>query len=297
MTNNEQALQVSASQVNSPPNMLRIEALEHEVDLLAKRFGAAQPFPHVVLDNLIAIDIYGEANFPTMDWGGWYRSPERYQRNKVTCQDPAKIPSPMIALIEEMSRPRFLRFLERLSGIDGLMPDPYLEGGGMHMSGPGGILSPHTDFHLHPRLGVYRRLNLILYLEHEWSEDDGGCLELSDRTGNTTNLVIPAYGRAVIFETSDHSYHGFPVPVREGRTRRSIALYYYTATDSARFGGLLTTDWQDHGVGGAVFRARVALYKALLGVARAFTMAAHLANPNQGGATLKDAWQRRHSRA
>ncbi len=297
MGSNERVSAMNASVAGPQQSMLRIHALEEDVDTLAKRFASADPFPHVVLDDVLALDLFDHATFPDMAWDGWYRSPERYQHNKVTCKDPARMPAPFMALIDELSRPRFLRFLEHLSGIEGLMPDPYLEGGGMHMSGPGGILAPHTDFHLHPHLGAYRRLNLILYLEHEWSEEDGGCLELSDRTGATREFVVPCYGRAVVFETSDHSYHGFPVPVREGCLRRSIALYYYTVRDSASFGGLLTTDWRNHGTGGVLHGARVALYKALLGVARGFTMTAHLANPNQGGATLKDAWRRRGSRA
>lgn len=275
------------------PEPVRIDALEGRVEVLAEQFAAAEPFPHVVVDELLTVDLLARASFPHLDWEGWYRSPEQYQHNKVTCGDPQHIPEPFMALIDELSRPRFLRFLERLTGIRALMPDPYLEGGGIHMSGPGGILAPHTDFHLHPRLGTFRRLNLILYLEPDWSEDDGGCLELRDADGTTKRTVVPAYGRAVIFETSDHSYHGFPVPVREGLHRRSIALYYYAAADSPRFGGLLTTDWREHGTGGVPHRLRVALYRVLLGFARALTVAAHLANPNQGGATLKDAWRRR----
>jgi hypothetical protein len=272
-----------------------IENLEHNVNELAQRFAEASPFPHIVLDDVLRAD-FDDVGFPDMDWDGWYRSPERYQFNKVTCKDPERIPDPYMALIDEMSRPRFLRFLEQLSGIDGLIPDPYLEGGGIHMSGPGGILASHTDFHVHPHFKAYRRLNIILYLAHDWSERDGGCLQLSDKDGVVKQLVVPAFGRAVIFETSDHSYHGFPVPVVDGKFRRSIALYYYTVTDAAGFGGLLTTDWRGHGKGNAVFRARVHLYQALLNVARAFTMAAHLANPNQGRGALKDAWARRGSR-
>ena len=222
--------------------MFRIDALESEVGHYAKMFAEAQPFPYVIIDDVLATDLFADgADFPEFDWEGWYRSPERYQFNKVTCKEWDRIPDRFIDVINEMSRPRFLLFLERLSGIRGLIPDPYLEGGGLHMSGPAGILTPHTDFHLHPHLGTFRRLNLILYLEPTWSERDGGCLELRNRSGMTKQVVVPSYGRMVIFETSDHSYHGFPEPIAEGRRRRSIALYYYTANDSESFGGLLTT--------------------------------------------------------
>jgi hypothetical protein len=275
-------------------DLIDFGALEGAADHLAKTYAAADPFPHVVVDDALALDLFADgADFPDFEWESWHRSPERYQLEKVTCKEWELIPGPFLEVINEMSRPRFLRWLEQVSGIPGLIPDPYLEGGGLHMSGPGGILAPHTDFHLHPRLGTFRRLNLILYLEPTWSERDGGCLELRDRDGVTKHVVAPNYGRMVIFETSDHSFHGFPEPIAEGRRRRSIALYYYTATDGEGFGGLLsTTDWREHGSGGAVHRLRVGLYRLLVNVARCFTFAAHLVNPNQGAATIR--YARRH---
>jgi hypothetical protein len=41
--------------------------------------------------------------------------------------------------------------------------------------------------------------------------------------------VEPVFNRMVIFTTSDTSYHGHPEPLRcpPGRSRRSLALYYY----------------------------------------------------------------------
>jgi hypothetical protein len=44
--------------------------------------------------------------------------------------------------------------------------------------------------------------------------------------------VAPEFNRAVVFSTNATSYHGHPVPVAHPQKtpRRSIALYYYTAT-------------------------------------------------------------------
>ena len=43
---------------------------------------------------------------------------------------------------------------------------------------------------------------------------------------------MPAFNTCVVFNTSSISFHGNPVPVNhpEGKPRRAIALYYYTAT-------------------------------------------------------------------
>jgi hypothetical protein len=41
--------------------------------------------------------------------------------------------------------------------------------------------------------------------------------------------VIPAFNRAVIFECTETSYHGYDViKVPEGETRKSIYSYYYS---------------------------------------------------------------------
>ena len=44
--------------------------------------------------------------------------------------------------------------------------------------------------------------------------------------------IAPLFNRCVIFETHDHSWHGFdPIvlpPEQRGLSRRSIALYFYT---------------------------------------------------------------------
>jgi hypothetical protein len=41
--------------------------------------------------------------------------------------------------------------------------------------------------------------------------------------------VVPTLGTAVLFATSNESWHGHPDPIVGPYPRRSIALYYYTA--------------------------------------------------------------------
>lgn len=107
-----------------------------------------------------------------------------------------------------------------------LIGDVY--GGGMHLSGPGARLDTHVDFNTHPRTGWRRRVNLLLYLNHHWHPDWGGQLEL-DR-GKV--VLTPEFGRLVIFETGEDSWHGHPKPIVGEHWRRSIAVYYYDASES-----------------------------------------------------------------
>ena len=66
-------------------------------------------------------------------------------------------------LFATMRSPRFVRFLEKMSGIDGLVPDPAYEGSGIHITTRGGHLQVHSDFnHLGADLKWHRRLNIFV---------------------------------------------------------------------------------------------------------------------------------------
>ena len=89
----------------------------------------------------------------------------------------------------------------------------------------------HVDFNKHGRYQLDRRLNLLLYLNKDWQEDYGGHFELWDRDmKNCVQKVLPVFNRVAIFSTTEHSWHGHPDPLNcpEDRSRKSLALYYYT---------------------------------------------------------------------
>lgn len=135
--------------------------------------------------------------------------------------------------IAYLNSPAFLAVLTDITGIEGLQPDPELRGGGIHAIGRGGYLKIHTDFNWHSGLSMHRRLNLLVYLNQNWQSDWKGSIELwsADAQQRIFSLA-PEIGNALLFETNDISYHGHPDPLEcpEGTFRKSIALYYYTAT-------------------------------------------------------------------
>jgi hypothetical protein len=204
---------------------------------IARRHGEAYrraaPFPHLVHDGLFDPAYLDQvlAEFESMDRGGWRRSEGRHER-KWSTEDVLRMGPFTSALIAQLNSSNFIGFLEELSGIAGLVPDPHLRGGGLHEIRPGGMLGVHADFNLHTRLKLYRRLNLLVYLNKGWMDEWGGALELWDRTAwQPLKAIPPVFNRAVIFDTSNRSYHGHPHPLAcpEGRSRKSVALYYYTA--------------------------------------------------------------------
>lgn len=193
-------------------------------------YAAAQPFPHGVFDNFLPADVLDRtiAEFPPNAPGRFSDANSRLK----TGYQLERIRSPYInALINALNSHAFLDFLVELTGIPGLIGDPYQVGGGLHETRRGGHLSIHADFNMHPRLKLRRRLNLILFLNHDWDPSFGGALELWERDMSACHSsVLPEFGRAVIFNTDSDSFHGHPDPLAcpEDRTRRSLALYYYS---------------------------------------------------------------------
>ena len=123
-------------------------------------------------------------------------------------------------------------FLEQLTGIKGLTSDPHFIGGGLHETRRGGHCRCIRISTSIPRSKLQRRLNLILFLNEDWDEQWGGKLELWDRNMRRCwHAVTPAIGRAVIFNNrcAQQSGHPDPLDCPQDVTRRSIALYYYTA--------------------------------------------------------------------
>jgi hypothetical protein len=195
-------------------------------------YAAAEPFPHALLDGFFPEEIVRAAAraVPKPD-ERWVRR-ERDEAVKFGLPHEHLMPDAIRDLIRELNAAPFLGFLEEMTGIQGLISDPYLEGGGLHQITRGGYLHVHADFNVHSRTKLHRRLNLLLFLNEDWDEAYGGHLELWDRAmGGCVQRFLPVVNRTVVFTVTDDAFHGHPYPLTcpEDRTRRSIALYYYTA--------------------------------------------------------------------
>jgi Rps23 Pro-64 3,4-dihydroxylase Tpa1-like proline 4-hydroxylase len=199
---------------------------------LQRQYVSAQPFPHIVIDGLFPDELLEAvlAEFPRPDEIEWRRFDSETEKKLGYWHESALRPRLQLFLYEMSSAP-VLRFLEALTGIQGLIPDPYYGGAGPHQILPGGFLKVHVDFNWHPLLKLDRRLNLLVYLNKDWKEEYGGHLELWDRDmARCERRILPVFNRTVVFSTTDFSFHGHPEPLAcpEGMSRKSVSFYYYT---------------------------------------------------------------------
>jgi len=216
----------------TPPFHFDRAALASLAAEIAPGYATAVPFPHVVIEGLFPQAIVDQlaAGFPEVTSGAWLQRDDPRER-KFSLDRETDLPEIARQVINECNSQVFLEFLTNVTGIEGLIPDPYLLGGGLHQIAPGGLLGVHADFNFHTTMLVDRRLNMILYLNKDWQEGWGGGLELWDRNmSHAVKVIEPTAGRCVIFSTTDFSYHGHPDPLAcpADRSRRSLALYYYS---------------------------------------------------------------------
>jgi Rps23 Pro-64 3,4-dihydroxylase Tpa1-like proline 4-hydroxylase len=210
-----------------------------ELNNLSKQYQGNRPFPHVLLKDFLnpqmAYAIATEFPPPTTDAWVQYK---HHNENKLGLNKRSLFPRNLGEVVDELNSAEFVAWLSVLTGIPNLVPDPSLEGGGLHQSGPGGFLNVHTDFTMHHYHKHWRRrVNLILYLNEGWREEWGGSIELWDRQMKSCGAKFPPiFNHALIFNTDEGSFHGFPEPLLcpANVSRKSLALYYYTVEQNGK---------------------------------------------------------------
>lgn len=204
-----------------------------DISNLKDEYRSNTPFPHIVIDNFLSSDLAEKALalYPKESDINWFKYNNVFEK-KIASNDLSILPEFYHdLLVAYFSSPYFVNFLEDLTGIKGLVCDPNFRGGGLHQILPGGKLDVHADFNVHPDLGLYRRINVILYLNKDWKDEYGGHLELwNTAMTECVHKILPIFNRAVIFNISDDAFHGHPDELKcpDGMSRKSIAVYYYS---------------------------------------------------------------------
>lgn len=210
-----------------------------DLDQVAERYKnnyqTNAPFPNIYIDHFFNPDFLRSvlSEFPGLSEKGeeniYYSNPNE---KKLATKGEYSFGPNTRKLVHFLNSQVFLEFLQELTGIkETLIPDPYFEGGGFHEIKKDGFLKIHVDFHKHRKMNLDRRLNLLIYLNEDWEEEYGGHFELWERDMSRSVVrIAPHFNRIAMFSTTGDSWHGHPDPLNcpPERSRRSLALYYYT---------------------------------------------------------------------
>ncbi len=217
---------------------------------LAREYAANQPFPHLVVDDFLPPAVLDEIlqewpDFASTDWTTYDNSREL----KHVCSQLGLLGPTTQAVLQAFNSSAFVRFLQVLTGIVPLLVDPHFQAAGVFDVQPGGFLDLHTDFtecphsfdesewvsgfwdHYAGGTGLARRVNVLLYLNRDWKEENGGALEFwSSSPFERATSILPVFNRLAIFSTLPDAVHGHPQPVSlpAGQSRKCLSTYYYT---------------------------------------------------------------------
>jgi hypothetical protein len=222
----------------------------------SEEYRSARPFPNIAFDDFFNSDFLNKVleEFPDLSVIKESKKFDNPKEIKLAGVGERFFGGETKRLMHFLNSEPFLNFLQVLTGInEPLVGDPYFLGGGQHEIKKGGLLKVHADFNKHPKLGLDRRINVLVYLNKEWKEEFGGNFELWNQDMSKCEKKIPpVFNRMAIFSTTDFSYHGLPDPLNcpDDRSRKSLALYYYS---NGRPSNEVTNGLENHST---LFKAR-----------------------------------------
>ena len=207
----------------------------------------SNPYPYAFFDGLFDGDFLNEVN-RDIDQSSFEKDARVIKDIEVKIrskfEDNESLPAATRRVFELINGGRFLKIVSKLTGIEGLISDPYYDGGGMNIIENKGTLAVHVDGTTQHRMQVCRRINAILFLNDYWDKSWNGYHEQWEYLDKTLSpfdeaqrwkcvrKILPKKNRLLIFTTNDHSWHGHAgvLQVPEGVQRRSLIAYYYTTS-------------------------------------------------------------------
>ena len=219
--------------------MINFEKIESAL----KQFKSNKPFDHCIVDNFFDLKTARllEKDFPHYEDSIWFEYNNPLEHKKAL-NDWNKFPALTYQIFMMMNSSQMVKLLEKYVGVN-LFPDNGLHGGGWHIHGQGGNLNPHFDYSIHPKCGLQRKLNIIIYLSEQLNPDQHqghlGLWSHDVKTNQPRELikeVSPIFNRAIIFDTTQDSWHGMSqkLMVPDGIYRKSLAIYYLTEPNHAK---------------------------------------------------------------
>ena len=203
---------------------------------VAPTIVGAAPFPHIMLDGLFSDSLLDQAVAELPAASAKWTTYNTVNESKQVCSDASLFGPTAEIIVHALNSAPFVRFLERLTGITGLIPDPHLHAAGYMKVSPGGFLGLHYDFATQRELKLDRRINVLLYLNRDWQSGLGWRARAAferpgHRSGAPGSDDRATCSIAWRYSTRRMRLHGHrkPLTCPKGRARLCLSWYYYTA--------------------------------------------------------------------
>jgi 2OG-Fe(II) oxygenase superfamily len=205
--------------------------LPKDLKSLQSDYRNAKPYPYLVFDDLFSAAALDGILSEMPDWDSetLVRQREDYI-TKASLRSAVDMGDRTFEFVSAIHSAPFLYLVSQITGVEALLPDPYMTGAGLTIMPEGGRFAVHADRNTDHYCGLKRRLAMLIYLNKDWSPDLGGQLELWDTAATECQKAItPDFNRVVFFEVEDVNFHAVrPVTKGSGRVRRSLTVYYHT---------------------------------------------------------------------
>lgn len=209
---------------------------------LQEEFLSSGPFNHIVIDDFFTSEVAEKiaSEFPDYNMPHWRADWDNAVEHKRLHNTWDIFGEQTYRTFAYLLSQDWVNKLESIVGKTGVYGDVGLHGGGIHAHTRGGHLNVHLDYNLHPKLKLKRNYNIIIYMSQGWDPAWGGGLGLwthdAEKRGpkECVKTVDVKFNRAVLFDTSQNSWHGLPekIDCPEGHYRQSLALYYLTQPEA-----------------------------------------------------------------
>jgi Rps23 Pro-64 3,4-dihydroxylase Tpa1-like proline 4-hydroxylase len=199
---------------------------EEEMNLRRQWLESA-PINYFVVDNLLP-EISAHAIRSAFPSGETMTLKRSLRELKFVAAQMNKYDPSLEEIVYAFQAPDIVKIVERITGLRALEPDEMLYAGGISLMAPGHFLNPHVDNSHDKFRQRYRVLNLLYYVSPNWSEDDGGNLELwpDGRNGRPVTLVSK-FNRLVVMVTHQRSWHSVSRNVSR-LDRCCVSNYYFS---------------------------------------------------------------------
>lgn len=212
-----------------------IRTVHNNTEQLRAQFASAEPVPMLVQDNFLDASTAHKLSTESQDlapnlWTQFTRRGSYMDECKQLEHAPV-----LRQTVEQLNSSTMLNWLSKVTGIQGLVPDPHLTGAGYSRSYRGDTLQVHNDFNWNEQLRLHRSLSMIIYITPEWEHTWGGSLDFytQDQTQIVTS-VHTLFNRMLLWQYTPWAYHGYAQPIQcpPNQSRRTLRLFYYVSNST-----------------------------------------------------------------